>query len=420
MGRLFRLELLILARSRATRVATVVLLLATVVSVWHGWSLIGRQRQTIVESPTLEADERSRVLSPLPATASAGEQLYYLFFHTVREPSAWAPLVVGQRDVHAFNLKIRLHALQGQLYDVDLGNPLLASFGHFDFAFVLVFLLPLAIIAMTFDLRAGEGETGAWELIASQPVHAGIWLTRRALWSTALAWLTMMALLVLVTIWLPLPLDGTWWTVVAASLVYAAFWCAIVLVVAGLHRPASSNLLLLLGVWMTLTLLGPAAISVSATARFPLPDALELTIRQRQGFHGAWDEPLPAVMEDFYTHYPEWRGVPIPQDTYSNAWYYAMHQRGDDSAADAAHRYRQGLESRERFIARMAWWCPPAALHRLLASLARTDLASTLRYLDSVAAYHETLKHHFMPAIFWDRTIGEVDWNAVPRHTHRD
>lgn len=420
MARLLRLELLILGRSRATRAAILVLLIATTVAVWHGRAVIERQRQTIADSPRLEADERSRVLAPLPSTANAGEQLYYLFFHTVREPAPWAPLAIGQRDVHAFNLKIRLHALQGQLYDVDLGNPLLASLGHFDFAFVLVFLLPLAIIAMTFDLRAGEGEGGAWDLIASQPLRVSLWLARRAVWSAGLAWLTMIGLLMLVTGWLRLPLDRAWWLVVGASLAYTAFWTAIVIAVAYLNRSAGSNLLLLLGVWMTLTLLGPAAITVAATARFPMPDALELTILQRQGFHGAWDEPLPVVMADFYARYPEWRHVAIPQQSYSNAWYYAMHQRGDAVADDAARRYRAGLEARERWVNRMTWFSPPAAFHRLLARVARTDMTSTLRYLDSVAEYHEKLKQHFFPVIFWDRTVGEVDWNAAPRHVHRD
>lgn len=47
-------------------------------------------------------------------------------------------------------------------------------------------------------------------------------------------------------------------------------------------------------------------------------------------------------------------------------------------------------------------------------------MASTLRYLDAVAAYHETLKRHFFPVIFCERTIADVDWTQTPRHHHRD
>ncbi|MGE3956171.1 MAG: hypothetical protein AB7H96_05580 [Vicinamibacterales bacterium] len=78
----------------------------------------------------------------------------------MREPSPWAAVAIGQRDVQAFNLKVRLHGLQGQLYDADLGNPLLASFGHFDLAFVLVVLVPLVVIGLGFNVRSSEDEGG--------------------------------------------------------------------------------------------------------------------------------------------------------------------------------------------------------------------------------------------------------------------
>ncbi len=77
-------------------------------------------------------------------------------------------------------------------------------------------------------------------------------------------------------------------------------------------------MLALFVVWVVWTVLGPAVVNASASVRFQLPEALELTVLQRQGFHGAWDEPLPDVMASFYERYPEWRGAPVPTGTYSN------------------------------------------------------------------------------------------------------
>ena len=90
-----------------------------------------------------------------------------------------APFAIGQRDVQAYNLKVRLHALQGQLYDADLGNPLLSFLGHFDLAFVFVVLAPLLTIGITFNVFSGEEEGGTWPLLRSQ--HTAPWriLARR-------------------------------------------------------------------------------------------------------------------------------------------------------------------------------------------------------------------------------------------------
>jgi ABC-2 type transport system permease protein len=230
----------------------------------------------------------------------------------------------------------------------------------------------------------------------------------------------MLGLLLLATLWSGVPVDRRWWLVIAAALAYVLTWMGAALAVAALRRSSDFNLLALLGVWVVWTALGPAMLNVLAASRYPLPEALELTVLQRQGYHGAWDEPLPEVMDAFYRRYPEWRSFSVPRDRYSNAWYYAMQQRGDDMAEQAARRYRQGLEAKDLWLARLSWLCPPAAFHRLLTRVARTDLAGHLAYVDSVAEYHEKLKQHFLPVIFSDQTVADVDWRAAPVHVHQD
>jgi len=420
MTRRLRLELRMLLAGGAVPFGIALLLAAGLFALNHGETVIARQRAALRDSPAHQAAEHERILGHLPPTANAGDQLYYLFFHTVREPSMWAPVVVGQRDVQAFNLKVRILALQGQLYDADLGNPLLASFGNFDLAFVFVVLAPLLVIALTFNVHSGEVEAGTWSLVRSQPVATWQVLAVKYALRAAMVWLPLLALQLVATVWMSLPLDGDWLMVAVATMVYVLVWVGASMAVAAARRSSDFNVLALLGVWVVWTALGPALVTIAAGARHPLPEALELTVLQRQGYHGAWDEPLPSVMEAFYQRYPEWRSAPVPSDRYSNGWYYAMQQRGDDAAREAAARYRQGLEDRDRWVARASWLFPPAAFQRLLARTARTDLASYLAYQDSVAAYHEALKRHFFPAIFADTAVGEVAWNAVPRHQHRD
>lgn len=418
--RLAWLEFTLLQRDRAVRSAVAVLLLAGFVALAHGEAFIGRQKAALGNRDQLQAEEHARVLAPLPASADAGEQLYYLFFHTVREPSAWAPFAIGQRDVQAYNLKVRLHALQGQLYDADLGNPLLSFLGHFDLAFVFVVLAPLLTIGITFNVFSGEEEGGTWPLLRSQ--HTAPWriLARRYGLRAAVIWCALMLLLGVATLRLGVALDRSWALVALGSLLYVLVWISAAIAVSALRRSSEFTVLALFVVWVVWTVLGPAVVNASASVRFQLPEALELTVLQRQGFHGAWDEPLPDVMASFYERYPEWRGAPVPTGTYSNAWYYAMHQRGDDVARDAARRYRDGVLARERWIARASWLFPPAAFERLLTRVARTDLQAHIAYLDSVATYHEQLKRHFFPAIFSGATVGAVDWSSTPRHHHRD
>jgi ABC-2 type transport system permease protein len=125
-------------------------------------------------------------------------------------------------------------------------------------------------------------------------------------------------------------------------------------------------------------------------------------------------------MTRFYQRYPEWRDVPVPEDRYSNAWYFAMQQRGDDQAAPAAAEYRETQTRRLAWTSRALMLFPPALLQSALNAIARTDLESHFAYLDSVGAYHDALKRHFFPTIFSDASIEQVQWQSAPRHVFRD
>lgn len=420
MTAVLRLECRRFLRSRALVAAAVVWALAAAGSVLHGAHIIERQRRALADADRLQAEQHDAVLRHQPPTAVAGDQLYYLAFHTRHAPSSWAPLSIGQRDQRSFNVKVRMLALHGQLYDADVTSPLLAALGTFDFAFVLVALAPLLVIAATHDLLSSEREAGTWPLIRSQPVAAvrvlGLKLAVRV---SVVIGVTLAALLAA-----PLAtgavLDGRLAAAMAVATAYLLLWGVMALVVATFGRASEVNALVLLGLWLLWVVVGPSLVTTAASARFPTPEALELTVQQRHGYHGAWDRPVPDTMARFYTRYPEWRSVPVPADRYSNGWYYAMQQRGDDAAADAAARFLSGLEARHAWVQRFWWLLPPALVQAGFDRAARTDLPSHLAYLRSVAEFHERLKARFFPVVFSEVSIAEVDWQDVPRHLHDD
>ncbi len=407
-------------RSPALVAALVIWAVAAGAALVNGDRVIERQRRVLAQSDALQREQHAAVLSHQPGSAPAGDQLYYLAFHTRHQPSSWAALSLGQRDQRSFNLKVRMLALHGQLYDGDLVSPLVAALGTFDFAFVIVALAPLLVVALCHDLVSGEREAGTWPLVKAQPVAIARVLAAKG----GARALVVIALVTAVTAGAPFTTGTPWDERVVALLVagaaYLLVWVGVACVVATLGQSSGANALLLLGVWVVLVVVGPALLVVAGAARFPTPEALELTVAQRQGYHGAWDRPVGETMAAFYARYPEWKDTPVPNDRYSNAWYYAMQQRGDDAAAPAASAYRAALLERHAWAGRWLALLPPAALQAALDRAARTDLPSHISYLDSVGAFHEALKRRFFPAVFRDEAIAAVDWRDVPRHDHVD
>ena len=165
---LTRLEIKSLFVGFAVPAGCLGILLAGVYGLYSGETSIRLQQAVLEESPKLYEAHQSYVLSLAPDSAPAGNLLYYTFLNTHHEPSSWASFALGGRDVHPYNLKVRLLTLEGQLYDSELTNPMALFYGNFDASFVIVALFPLLVIALTYSLISDEEESGAWKLVLAQ------------------------------------------------------------------------------------------------------------------------------------------------------------------------------------------------------------------------------------------------------------
>jgi ABC-2 type transport system permease protein len=215
---------------------------------------------------------------------------------------------------------------------------------------------------------------------------------------------------------LGVPVDVRLAAVAWATVGYVLLWIGAVTLIVSAGRSSAFNLVATSSLWLWWVVLGPALLNVGAATMFPMPEGLELTVRQRQGYHAGWDAPLTETMQRFYRRYPEFAGYAVPPDNYSHAWYYAMQHRGDDAAHAAATSYLEALRARQAWTAHWDVLLPPVLLQRLLNGVAGTDLDGRLGYLASVAHYHEELKRFFFPRIFAGATVRDVDWSRAPAH----
>ena len=411
--RLLRLDILRLTRSTGVATAVVLLLAIGVYAAWRGGRNIEAAESSAVAAETAYRDQLAYLLSIYPPETEVGEMLYYLAFPAPQPSLPLAALARGRTAVETANLRVRLLALEGQLYEHETVNPRLAAAGDLDLAFLLIVLLPLFIIALTYDIVSSEREGGTWSLVRlfARPRRLiGLKLASRACLVGAVAAVPVVVAASLASF----RLDGRAAWAVALIALHTLFWFALCLGVASRRRSSTANAMTLVGSWVALTLLVPAALSLANAILHPVPEALELTVRQRQGYHEAWDLPTGETMQAFFEDYPEWSGRTVPEDAFSWAWYYAMNHRGDQAARDASRAYRDVLRERERWARKWSLFVPPLAAQLALDRLAATDLGAQLAYQDAVRRHHERLKTHFYPLFFDAVPIDAVDWDRVP------
>ncbi len=411
--RLLALDLKRLTRSAGTAAAVILLLVLGTYGAWRARQNVEAAEASRAAAETAYNDQLDFLLSVYPPTTEAGEVLYYLAFPASQPRPPVAALARGRAAVETENLRIRLLALEGQLYEHETVNPRLAAAGTLDLAFLLIALLPLFIIAVSYDLVSGEREGGTWNLVrlfAPPRRLLAAKLASRAILVGAVAAFVMAAGAVMAGI----GLDGRAGWMFALVALNTVFWFAVCLAVAEGRQSSVAGAMILAGIWVVLTILAPAALSLANAVLHPVPEALELTVHQRQGYHEAWDLPPSATMESFYRDYPEWSDQDVPEDVFTWGWYYAMNHRGDQAAREASRAYRDTLRQREAWARRWSLFAPPLAAQLALDRLAGTDLAARLETQDAVRRFHERLKAHFFPDFFAATPIDAVAWDEVP------
>lgn len=422
------LELRIILQSRLASGALALLLVLASLAIWNGYRAVDAQSAALARLAAAHQDDHKAFAAKFGKGGKgtdSGSAAYYGFHLTWDPPPPLAFLAFGQRDLQPPALRVRMLGLHSQLYESENFNPELVVLGKFDFAFVLIYLVPLFVIALAHDWITAERESGRLRLLASLPLQSGkLW--RRRAWlryGLVMAAILLPLLIGLLIGLLPamLGLAGSAAVgpvqaagVIAVAALYTGFWIAAAALAGTLARTSSSAAATLLGVYVVITLLLPTLANAAINRLVPVAKGVELAMAQRQEVHQGWDLPRTVVMEKFFRSHPEWQDTPPVIGRFHWKWYYAMHQVGDEAVAAQAADYRQSMMQREQWTARTAWLLPAAAAQLALHRLADTDLQAQLAYRDRIAAFHAQLRRYFYPLVFLERRFGSEEVRGLP------
>ena len=383
-------------RDRAFVVWMLAVLCFSSFAVWSGLTEVRQQQESLAY--LLDADRQDRS-TEFGKQSDWGSAAYYSFHLTYDPPSDFAFAAMGQRDASSWKHRLRMLALEGQIYEHDPGNPELALIGRFDFAFFAAFVLPLILIFLLHDLKASERSAGRFDLLVASAGRGGsLWRQRAFLRSGGVLVATVAPLLIAGV------LSGTTFSTligaVALVVAYILFWTLVCLWLASWKRSAPVILASLIGVWVLLSTVLPAGSRVIIDRMVPIPTGAEILMTQRESVNDGWDLPVESTMEPFVERHPEWTGYAHTGEGFDWGWYYAFQQVGDQSTEHLSQAYTAGRVERDRLAGLFAVAAPPALLERRLQGLAGTDMRSVLAYEARVRAFHAKLRAFHYPGLF--------------------
>ncbi|PXY43094.1 DUF3526 domain-containing protein [Flavobacterium hydrophilum] len=405
-------------RSKGTKVGLLFVFVIGFISLLIGQQFQQKQHKNITEAAVYQKEHIARNASF--HKDEMGLLLYYVKFSLVNKTFPLNSLAIGQRDVNPSIQSVTIRGVEAQKYDSELNNPNNLLLGNLDFSFVLIYIFPLLIIAFTYNIVSEEKESGTWKIVASQSDNTFLYILKlfyiRIL--SLLALLTI--ILVVAVILLNIPFDSSLLTFYIISILYILFWFAVCFFIVSLQKNSNFNSVILLTVWLFLIIILPATINTYIVNKYPVPEALELTLKQRNAYHEKWDMDKKTTMDKFYSHYPQFKSYILPDTEFSWLWYYAMQQMGDDESAKQSQELQTKLKQRNEASQMIAQFIPTLHTQIQLNEIAKSDFENQLLFIQKTTAFHEKTRLYFYPKIFDNAPVAKENWSKFRVETFED
>ena len=336
-------------------------------------------------------------------------------------PTPLAVFAIGQSDVYPAAYKVSAASSVALGQTDQLENPFKLLVGHFDLAFVILFLYPLLILALTFALTAAEKETGTLRLLLAQPVRLSTLVWAKVLSRGALIVGAALVLTVLAFVVTGAAFEGGWgrfglWLVI--TLLYGAFWFGLALLVNAFGRSAATNAIILAVCWLAFVVILPSLINVVASTLYPVPSRMAFITAMRAETTVAEQQSSESLAKFFQDH-PEI--APVSDDDANFAMLRVVRdERIAEQLAPVMARFARQQERQQRFMRTLGYLSPTLITHRMLLDVAGTGPARHAAFLDQVDAFQAAWQEHFVPKYFANVAFRPADYDAMPRFAYRE
>ncbi len=321
-----------------------------------------------------------------------------------------AAAAVGLSDLYPQVLRVSAGSKDTFLFADEIENPTHLLAGSFDLAFVIVYLLPLLLIAAGSDVLSGERERGtlALTLATSAPLPA-------VLAGKLLVRLGGIALAAILAMWLCLQPGvaglGAMAGLTLGVVLYTLFWAALFLLINALGRDSSFNAMALILLWGLLLVVAPGAVNAAAQVLYPAPSRSELIIGVREAAVDA-ERDRDASEARYREEHP---GEPAPagDDRTRRTLDVTV---AADARADTMLAEQESCILRQRALAeRLGGLLPSCLMYDAIAELAGTGHTRWDAYLRRIGEFHATWRDLFLTRARAGAPLAQADYDRFPR-----
>jgi len=450
LNTIFSHEIRQLLKSPATLFMLCLLAVAMIFGIYNGTRAVERQSESARVAIADEAAAKQRVLDQLVAyekfTASRGIPRQFAPVNhapprpgeppqgtnagavggeLVREvavlpPTGLSAFAVGQMDLQRNYTLVDMKNKFNMSDNFEIENPLSLMVGTFDISFVVIFLLPIFIIALTYDMLSGEKESGTLALAMTQPISLRSFMGAKLLSRIALLMLVIVvmglsAMLFSGSVLGVLSDPGAWSRFALflfVTFLYAMFWFGLGVLVSSLNRSSETNVTILAGIWLLMVVVMPALVSLAATTLYPAPSRMELKVAMRDASIAA-EKQEGDTTKAYYTDHVE-MAPDKENETYLTV-FLARQDALEKAIQPVFDRFRRQQERQEGVVGWFQFLSPAIVMQNMLNEISGNSTDRYNAYMDGVFAFHKIWKEFFTPRYLKKEVMDSSLYDHFPK-----
>ncbi len=335
-------------------------------------------------------------------------------------PAPLALVATGQSDLLPPAVRVTTGSKDSFLFADEIDNPANLMSGATDLAFVVVFVYPLVVLAMAFNLLAGEREQGTLSMTLASARRPSAALAGK-LAARIAAPIAAMLLAATAGVWVfagweRLATPG-FAALLAVVLLYGLFWAALAAAVDGLGRGSAFNALTLIGAWVAITMILPAAINSLAAFAHPAPSRIDMVLAARAASTDA-DRARDAAL----ARYADEHGGGRPAGGMGEATLRRLAtQEAAFQRVEAIVAEHDAQLARQRGMAdRLGYLSPAYLTYQAMADIAGAGEKRYRAFLDRIRAFHLDWREFFLSRAKAGASLTAQDYAAMPKFTQAD
>lgn len=387
-------------KSKAKVLAYILFVFGCIYAIYNGFSLQNKQLSTISKIQEKQKEEINEMLAWYDEGVTGPEDKPWIDItspfwalrkattYTIKEPSKLLPLGIGQAEQYGFYKETTQWS---STYDNDMveeiANPERLVNGNIDFAFLILFLLPILLIIFTYNIVGLEKDRNFDKLIKIQFGNHQKWVLARLGFYTVLLILTALSIILIVSIvngGMQSTLSGTL-SLIGISILYILCWSAVFYFVILRSKGSSSQAFKMISIWLLFCVVIPGSVHQYASTSYPANFMIDYLDANRKDAYAIYDLEPEELVEKTFEVYPELRESDYGKDgSGTEIVFNTLSAVINEMNKTAIASIEQQNDQKNQLIKSTYWFNPVSFFQNKWNSITSTDYSAYKDYRNEV------------------------------------